>query len=221
MSRLIIIGGERPVTVEYMGLANAVVPVSFGAESSARSIIALINLSATSGTNPSVSSATIGAATATVYPGAGATESPGHPNTGDQGVQWIGATPSGTSGTVNPTFSATAGFTAYVWRVMNLRSLTAVDTASSVIPSTSSPFTINADAQKGGAFFGAGTIMRDSGTAILTAGVTEDYGGINGGSRYNVGGHALISANETNRALTVDKTGAPDMRGAIAALSLR
>lgn len=86
---------------------------------------------------------------------------------------YLAEVPTGTSGTVALTLSASFLFsTLGVWRLMNIGSTTPHDTATDITPS-SGVLNLDCDVQAGGAIFAA--TQQSNGGTNTWSGVTEDY----------------------------------------------
>ncbi len=184
---------------------------SLGTAASNRYIIVAVMARAAS--SQTISTATIAGVTATQLIDFGAT------NTSNAGFL-IAPVPTGTTGDVVVTFTGAMVRCAIgVYRVVNLKSITPVDTATS----EATPLAGTVDATDGGFVIGA-VFSGGSITGITWTGATQSYVTLFGA--WESGGNAScalasITADETNRSMQGDWTGAAEASPAGAFLSMR
>lgn len=105
-----------------------------------------------------------------------------------------------------------------IYRIANLISLTAVDTAGGIVNGTS--LTVNLDTPDGGVLL-AGAGCNNVSTPQFTAGVTQDTTGLDVNTAPVIAGHHLTST-ESNRAVTITRVGgSASMNAVVTAVSLR
>lgn len=227
MGTLILIDGDAPIDVSFVGLSSIFgastsqsIPVSFGAAALGRKIVVALHATATSGNNPNLLSASIGGISASIPDGD--LESPGV--TFDNGIWWIVAdVPSGTSGNVGMTFSSACAGRLAVWQMRNALSPTKVGSDALAFQTIGGSRTVNADVEGQGVFFGAATTLMLGGISITAGITTPDYNMPIAGSGDTMiaGGFELIPASAPGRAFTVTAGSSNTFEGAISAVSFR
>lgn len=229
MSRLIIIGGRRPVAVEFLGLsaedasfANSILVsgFDFGAAADGLKIVVVAHFFSAVGADPQITGGTIdGVSISTIKDVTSVSSS-----VADFGAWLVGVElPGGGTGDISLTFSDSVFCRLAVYRVTNA-GLVPTDTGQQVwTGTTTTPQDANADVDAGGAFFGATTAWLSGGTVTLS-GVTPDYATrITTDSDYRIscGFEVLSSATLAKTASVARSGGAGNWHGALATASLR
>lgn len=210
MTRIQHIGGG-PIEIEFLGSATRAaasshtMSFSFGADVPGRKHLLAVHFAA----NVTVT-ATIGGVTTGAFVGGNVDTTTSLSMRGAENV-------SGTSGDVVLNFSGSTGVICGLWRMLNARSLTPVDTALNPFTFTSTtPQGVLIDGMSGGAIWSATTTSSGDLPVFNTGIATTDYSGTQW-----LGGHEILTAAETNRNIQVAQTGPGTWNGVIGAVSFR
>lgn len=222
--QFMFLGGGGPVIASNVDHASSAsfqnshsFSMSVGAPGSRRAIAAVVNYKVAGSQNGPISIATIGGVNA--YPPLRTDVLDFGGATAEAHVAIFAAFLDTTATTATIAFSSAADIAIDVslYRLLNLSSLTPVDTAGATMSGTSQ--TVNLDTVDDGVLL-AGAMAVNVSTPQFSAGVTQD-------TTNNLGGSGLVAGSfqtsaQTNRAVTVIRVGgAASLQAAITAVSLR
>ncbi|RWA81494.1 MAG: hypothetical protein EOQ31_31615 [Mesorhizobium sp.] len=194
--------------------------VPFGTEASDRKIFLIVHVQASVESQAVLSSATIGGVTASVVASSVITSvSPVYTL---KTYLLVASVPTGTSGTVVLTFPNNVWVYLGVYRVVNLLSVTPVDSVISTADHVTTK-SIQVDVVKKGILLASGQFYSKK-SVNLTAGVTQDYSTSWYADRYGQGGSLAVAADQANRTVTFTRSTTSDglvMIGAVLAVSFR
>jgi hypothetical protein len=226
-----LLGGAENPAAEILFLGNkatdgsarsthTLTAVPFGAEAGTRTIFIIVHVQASAAADAVLSSATVAGVTASII--ASSVDTVASPVYTLKTYLLAAVLPTGTSGTVVLTFPNNVWVYLGIYRVVNLLSMTPVDTAIDTAVNVTTK-SIQLDVRKNGILLASGQLYSKK-SVNITAGATQDYSTNWYTDRYGQGGSLAVAADETNRTVTFTRSSTSDglkMAGAVLAVSFR